>query len=99
MVDTYPGEEVRQDELGAASSGEGAETREVGSSVYDESNFEKLGKEWDEILESLGPPKKKQLPLSIKGGLTLDEAKNARKTSVKHLKDIMTSYSRRVRRS
>lgn len=98
-VNNHPNQRVIQNEQDAASSREDAEERAANAGVSNDSDFEKLGEEWDEILESLGPPKKKQLPLAIKGGLTLDEAKNARKTSTKHLKDIMTSYSRRVRRS
>lgn len=96
-LDSSPNERLGEKEVSTFISGEGARERELNASVSNESDVEELGKEWGEILESLGPAKKTQLPLAIKGGLTLDEAKDARETSTKRLKDVMTTYARRRR--
>lgn len=54
-----------------------------------------LGPEWQDIIDSLGPAKKQQLPLAVSRGLTLEEATNARQVSTKELKNVLTTYSRR----
>lgn len=51
-----------------------------------------LGDEWGEIIESLGPLKKQQLPEAIEAGLTIGVAKEARSKSIKALKEILTTY-------
>lgn len=51
-----------------------------------------LGEDWNEIIESLGPLKRQQLPEAIEAGLTLDVAKEARSKSTKALKEILTTY-------
>lgn len=51
-----------------------------------------LGEEWEDIIVSLGPLKRQQLPEAIEAGLTIDIAKEARAKSIKALKEILTTY-------